>query len=266
MKAFICVYRQPIVDRKTLQQVKTAATSQPLLQTFLSRYGQPNCFYDWGDDPAFFSATELFGDPRYASWGVCRPNVRRQLTPGDLVIFFCGRQSSSTAGFWDYFYLGFGTVREAVERRRIWEDDKYIVHRSFFNLLVNYPDGVEEHYEPFGEPHADWQKRSQSPYVIFECGQQWTYFNTTDPLKVANYDSREGPFETWLADPLVKALQASLFFNGRVDRNLRTKSRYRPHNHIALHRYFRPLDVEPALLTLRGQLANLLTCNNSLFK
>jgi hypothetical protein len=266
MKAFICVYRQPIVGPKIRQQVEIAAMNQPLLQTFLNRYGQPDCFYDWGDDPAFFAATELFGDPCYASWGVCRPNVRRQLTTGDLVIFFCGRQSPSSAGLWEYFYLGYGTVREAMERRRIWEDEVYHVYRSFFNLLVNYPDGVETHYEPFGEPHADWQKRSQSPYVIFESGRQWTCFNTIDPLKVANYDSREGSFETWLADPLVKSLQARLFFNGRVDRNLRTKSRYRPHNHIALHRYFRPLDVEPALLALRGQLADLLVGNNNRFQ
>jgi hypothetical protein len=257
MKAFICVYRQPAVGPNIRQRVEAAAMHQPLLQTFLSRYGQPNCFYDWGDDPAFFSATEVFEDASYATWGVCRPNVRRQLIPGDLVIFFCGRQSLSTVGLWEYFYVGYGTVRETVERRIIWEDEEYHVYRSFFNLLVNYLDGVEAHYEPFGDPHADWQKRSKAPYVIFEPGQHLTTFNTIAPLKVAIYDSRQGPAETWLTDPLVKALRANLFFNGRVDRNLRTKSRYRPHNHIALHQYFRPRDVEPALLRLRGQLADL---------
>jgi hypothetical protein len=256
MKAFICVYRQPIVSPKIRRQVETAAMHQPLLQTFLNRYGQPNCFYDWGDDPAFFAATELLGNPSYASWGVCRPNVRRQLTHGDLVIFFCGRQLANTTTIWEYFYLGYGTVREAVERRRIWEDEEYHIYRFFFNLLVNYPDGVEAHHEPFGEPHADWQKRSQSPYVMFETGQ-WTNFNMINPLKVAIYDGQKGLVENWLSDPLVKALRGSLFFNGRIDRNLRTKSHYRPQNHIALHRYFHPKEVEQALLALRVQLADL---------
>ena len=85
MKAFICVYRQPQVSRTIWNKVQAAAAGNSLLQDFLTVYGRPDCFFDWGDDPGFFAATRLMGNVNFASWGVCRGNVRRQLQPGEVL-------------------------------------------------------------------------------------------------------------------------------------------------------------------------------------
>ena len=61
------------------------------------------CFYDWGDDPAFFAAEEFLGDVNPASCGVCRRDVREQLRNGDFVIFFCAKALEDRT--WEYYYI-----------------------------------------------------------------------------------------------------------------------------------------------------------------
>jgi hypothetical protein len=253
MKAFICVYRQPQVSRTIWNKVQAAAAGNSLLQDFLTVYGRPDCFFDWGDDPGFFAATRLMGNVNFASWGVCRGNVRRQLQPGDLVIYFCGRQSKSVKESWEYFYIGYGAVKQSVERRTIWEDDNLAPFRGFFNCLVKYKNGVRSHYEPFGEPHDDWEKRIQAGYILFDPVE--THFNLVDPILVAVYHDKRQPCETWmLQDPLVRRLHSALFFDGLVTRGLRIPNPYRPHGHIALHHYIKN-NVDDRLLALKAELA-----------
>src|SRR5690242_17635413 len=108
MQAFICVYRQRIPTDSQLRKTQEAAKSDEHLAEFLRIYD--DSVFDWGDDPSFYSAQVRFGDVRKASWGVCRPNVRKLLKPEDLVVFFCGRASRDESKMWDYFYVGFGTV------------------------------------------------------------------------------------------------------------------------------------------------------------
>jgi len=114
---------------------KTRKTAKKLRE-FLDDYPKLNCFYDWGDDPAFFSAKNLLGDYRFATWGVCRRDVRNQLTKGDLIIYFCERQSCDNLKVSDYFFIGFGTVSEAISRYQLWQDSRYRIYRDFFNVLV----------------------------------------------------------------------------------------------------------------------------------
>ncbi len=121
-----------------------------------------NNFYDWGDDPSFFMSKQLFGNFNHVTWGVCRRNVRIQLSEGDVVIFFCGKADKR---FWNYYFIGYGTVQCALaNRQQIWTEEAYKSYRKYYNVLVNINGN---HYEPFGEPHDDWKKRIQASYIIF---------------------------------------------------------------------------------------------------
>lgn len=51
-----------------LRRTQQAAKSDPHLAEFLRNYDAS--VFDWGDDPAFYSAQHRFGDVRNASWGV----------------------------------------------------------------------------------------------------------------------------------------------------------------------------------------------------
>ena len=57
------------------------AGDNKLLKRYLALYNAPGCFYDWGDDPSFFAASELLGSPNNATWGVCRRDVRASMRP-----------------------------------------------------------------------------------------------------------------------------------------------------------------------------------------
>lgn len=86
MRAYVCVYRHPIprpIDRRRTE--KTAAADQ-FLRRYLDLYDRADHFYDWGDDPSFYSAIETLGEVRRATWGVCRRDVRSWLAP---VITWC---------------------------------------------------------------------------------------------------------------------------------------------------------------------------------
>ena len=67
MKGFICVYLHPKPNSQALIETKLVANNNGNLKQYLSEYGNPDCFYDWGDDPGFFSATKIFGRPEFAS-------------------------------------------------------------------------------------------------------------------------------------------------------------------------------------------------------
>lgn len=184
MKAFVCVYRHSIPNMAELRKVATAAEGQPLIRKFLAEYPNPNCFYDWGDDPAFFCAKELVGNVRSATWGVCRRDVRQQLAEGDLVVFFCGKQRPNEVKVWDYYFVGYGTVRKTISRQRLWSEARYTTYHAFYNILAK-PHGDDwMRYEPFGNEHKDWRVRSAAPYIIFESDSPLTDFNISSRLPV----------------------------------------------------------------------------------
>lgn len=115
MKAFVCVYlhNEPSKKAKTLTQA--AAVTDPNLRQFLVDYSQPNAFWDWGDDPGFYSASRILDSPLKASWGVCRRDVRIQLKSGDFIVWFCARTDSNTKTV-NYYFVGCTTVAETIDR------------------------------------------------------------------------------------------------------------------------------------------------------
>lgn len=209
----------------------------PELRKFLDTY--EDNFYDWGDDPSFFAATEFAGDAKFATWGVCRRDVRKQLDKDDLVIFFCGKEKNES---WDYYFVGYGTVKETLfDRLLIWKGDKYKKYRKYFNLLIDKNDG---HREPFGGNHEDYKERIKAPYIFFDTNSEKTNFNLINPMKVASFNHRIDETEVWLTgDRLVNELEILLlskYFNTR--RKLRTTHKQMSHRQISLKGDAKTLD------------------------
>ena len=117
MNGYVCVYRHAIPCRRYWLRTEPVATSNPGLRRFLDVYNDQGCFYDWGDDPSFFAASEMLGDVRKATWGVRRPDVRRRLKALDYVMFFCAK--SVRGPVWEHFYIGVGTVSLGLTRQTI---------------------------------------------------------------------------------------------------------------------------------------------------
>ncbi len=188
MKCYVCVYRQPSPERLRWERTLKKSAGKPGLRKYVELYRsgfEPGgaCFYDWGDDPGFFAAEEFLGDANRASWGVCRRDVRQKLRKGDFVIFFCAKEAEGRT--WEYYYIGLGTVSEAIDDRRlIWSAEEYRPYRDFFNLLLG-PKGEQREF--IYEKHGDWRKRSDAPYILFDPSKDRTRFNLADPLLVATY-------------------------------------------------------------------------------
>lgn len=233
MNAFICVYRHINPPGKERLAVEKNATQDLILKKHLNNYRQPNNYYDWGDDPSFFAAKEMLNDEKLATWGVCRRDVRIQLTKGDLVIFICTRQE---VNHWDYFYIGFGTVSETLtDRTKIWKEEKYHIYRHFYNLLI---DANNNWHEPFGCEHRDWKRRVQAPYIFFETSVGLTDFNISNPLHIATCIAKESRIEQWHSEKkvLVKQLEESLLIKHfKTKRKLRINNPQIAHRHISRH-------------------------------
>ena len=215
MQAYLCVYRQPLIARRHWKCTQSEIRNRPELRRYLRRYHRRfqehgGRFYDWGDDPSFFAAEHFLGDLRRATWGVCRPDVRSRLAPGDFVVFFCAQQQKYDRTLWKYFYVGIGTVGEVVTRRQqIWRKKRFREYRKFYNLLL---DDNKHHKEVIHEHHAKWECLLEAPYVIFDGSRKTTHFNVSNPLFVATYSPNsptpnDPAMETWhLDDKMVRRL------------------------------------------------------------
>ena len=137
MKLYLCVHRHVIPDRDELTRVRAAAEHDDAAAAYLRAYELPESYLDWGDDPAFFSATRTFNDSAKATWGICRRDVRNSLSMGDAVAFVCAKQQKT--GGWTYHFVGCGTVAALVDRHSLGEGTKWRSYRRFFNVLAS-PD------------------------------------------------------------------------------------------------------------------------------
>lgn len=236
MKAFVCVYLhgEPSTQAGKLNQ--EAANTDAHLQLFLNAYSQPDSFWDGGDDPGFFAASKVLKDPLKATWGVCRRDVRSQLSKGDFIIWFCARpdQNKSTV---NYYLIGCTTVADTINRFDLWTNSLYQQYRVFFNTLAR-PSGSEliqhETIHPF---HTDWANRSTAPYILFDNNRSLSAVNLNNPTLVATKNAGSWQ-ETWLSgsNPKVAKLENILFGNLQIERRLRTSHPNQPHRHIPLHR------------------------------
>ncbi len=232
--AYVCVYRHFFPPPKAIAATRQAAANDRELLRFIDDYVAGRSYYDWGDDPSFFSAERHQGGPEFAGWGVCRPNVRAALVPGDLVVFFCAKRPAPRTTTTDYFFIGAGLVDDVVhERERLWRDEKFRPFRSHYNILARYSaSGGSVQHETFYPYHDNWRHRLASPYVTFADTQ--SRFNLRTPLQVGASDG--GKSEIWRSHQVhrVAQLEDLLFKRLGVARRLRTSSTGSAHPHINL--------------------------------
>jgi len=237
MRAYVCVYRHTAPSPKARRQTDEAAATHPLLQRYLERYDAPGSVLDWGDDPAFFAASELLGDVQQATWGVCRRDVRASLSTGDFVVFICGRQDGR---LWEYFYVGVATLSQPLTREQIWSDDRYEVYRHFFNVLARSDQDGLKQYEHIYKYHEDWLKRCSGPYWLFD--PDGTRFDLRNPLHIATYQGETGQIERWRdADERAYELRSLLLRGAKSTRGLRTTHPQRPHPKLNREAVIRPM-------------------------
>lgn len=251
--AYVWVYRRPLSrpELKYRKQTRTVSRRNAALREFLREYRRKDRYYDWGDDPSFFSAERFLGDVRRASLAVCRPPQRKLLDRGDLVIFFCAQERHN--GGWRYYYIGFGTVAVKItDRTEIWTNEQYQDYRRFFNLLI---DKNGQHREVFYPWHDE--KLIQSPYLIFDSDPALTDFNLVNPLHVASYTPNKGNHETWRSSTLAKQLQYLLFDERGNRRTLRSSASGSAHVAINLMRAFGKRLTGRSLSELREALSEL---------
>jgi len=119
--------------------------------------------YDFGDDPSFEASQKTQGR---ITWGVCRPDVRGRIKPGDLVIFIAVDPTLPAR----YQFVGYATVDQRVSREAIWREPQLGVYQEYRNLLVRRVPNGYVHDEPrhFGRRvwHQDWLHR------IIDVGQR----------------------------------------------------------------------------------------------
>ena len=111
--------------------------------------------YEAGDDPSFFSAERNDGP---VTWGVCRRDVRSQVSAGDVVAFFA---VDYEGGQWPrkYCLVAALTVEDKVSHAAIHDDERLAKFRKYLNLLVRRKGDGWEHFEPSlprTSWHSDW--------------------------------------------------------------------------------------------------------------
>jgi hypothetical protein len=216
-QAYVCVYRQRIVTRPDWRKTVAATITDDRLARFLDRY--ENSFYDWGDDPSFYCATELLGEANSATWGVCRRDVRATLKKDDMVVFFCARPRRQTPKIIDYHYIGVATVKDTVSRPEIWTQPQLAIYRHFYNVLAELKDNVLVQKETFHPYHDDWRDRAEAAYILFDPEPDATHFNLISPKLVATYNGSDIP-EEW--NETSRDLEDLLFSERGITRRLRT--------------------------------------------
>jgi hypothetical protein len=133
------------------EEVSGCAKSFAPLHTALGKREWP---YDSGDDPSFFCRRNLHGA---LTWGVCRADVRNQVNPGDVVVFFSFTKIKERV---EYRLSAIATVERKIRQSDIFTNTSYKKYSHYLNLLVRPTDGTGkswEHYEP-GSPEQDWHK------------------------------------------------------------------------------------------------------------
>lgn len=105
--------------------------------------------YDNGDDPSFY-ATRKGGR---LTWGVCRPEVRNSIQPGNIVVFFSFTSQGSDIR---YRLSAVATVAEKLDRRFVYSDIRFSQHLGLYlNLLI------KPHMEGWQYDESDREKKAR---------------------------------------------------------------------------------------------------------
>lgn len=219
--------------------------------------------YDIGDDPSFFSKVQYGAN---LTWGVCRPQVRNRIQPGDIVVYFSVRQKKKDLPF-EYQLCAVVTVQEKVRQTDVWLVPRFRkCFARYLNLVVR-PAGRHRwrHSERGSEkPHKDWiwriadheglKKRQfrrleakdtfdqysrvgdqtvsiTANYVVFSNDKNLSRILRHPPLVAVS--RRNGRPETWQRDPFSKSLWAHLFGSARKSgcRRKSLRSTHPQHSH-----------------------------------
>ena len=252
-----------------LEYVRDAAgQADPDFAAYLDAVKREEWLYDTGDDPAFYSFRRLASEGGSLSWGICRPDVRKRLEPGDAVAFFGFRNHGPGV---EYYFSGYATVWRKVRQTDIWRDPVLAVYRRYLNLLVR-PDGDAFRWHESNPNrrwwHQDWlwriAKRSGTRkadydniqkagvlrpdltdpngrqvnvaenYVLFHPQEPLTYL-LAEPYLVGLYEKAWGTREEeWVRSDPADAIRALTIERSPHPRRLRTTNVQRSHRHITI--------------------------------
>jgi len=224
--------------------------------------------FDGGDDPSFYAVRQFGGQ---LSWGVCRQDVRNNLRPKDIVVFFSYRKLEDT-GDSEYRLCALATVEGKVSQMEVWQDQNLRLYRKYFNLLIRPSKCVRgswDHFEPTSQVHDDWLWRIAERngfrkkdfeaiqkthflqphatvrgnpvviarnYVLFSADPEKTHVLSKPKPPVVAWHSKGKPAEHWNEDEFSQAvrrltLKVAEGANGQW-RSLRIRNSQRAHRHI----------------------------------
>lgn len=236
------------------------------IAVFRRAVSQQDWPYDGGDDPSFYAMRQFGGQ---LSWGVCRQDVRNNLRPNDIVVFFSFRKFEDT-GDSEYRLCALATVERKVSQMELWQEKNLRLYRKYFNLLIRPSRSVRggwEHFEPTSQVHDDWLWRISDHdglrknefeaiqktdcleseatikgrsaviarnYVLFTAEPEKTGVLSKPP--VVAWHSKGKATEEWNQDKFSQAvkqltLKVAERANGR-SRSLRIRNSQRAHRHI----------------------------------
>jgi hypothetical protein len=202
------------------------------------------------------------------SWGVCRPDLRNKVVPGDVVVFVAADRLRDRPRA-RYRIAGWGTVERLVSQVEVWKREDLAVFRRYRNLLIRPSADKTEfvHYETQAPPHPDWlwrlarhspggprksrweaagepsvsaagmvnvgrrHERLAANYVLFSAEGDGTVVLADPPVVATAVTS--GELETW-SDSAFAADLRKLLLHHVTSRGLRTRNRQQPHRHLRL--------------------------------
>jgi hypothetical protein len=139
--------------------------------------------------------------------------VRKALSEGDLVVFFCARDVGSV---WRYHFIGFGAVKALISRKELWTNPAYADYRGFCNVLARLEKrstGAERDL-----PQISRQLAASCQGAICDLRRDGEPFQ--DPHCVATWEKGAGIPEPWAADARSRTLEQLLFIERGIPRAL----------------------------------------------
>lgn len=212
--------------------------------------------YDFGDDPAFYSARAQRGP---VTWGVCRRDVRRAVQPGHVLLFFSVEEEKHNNFI--YKFCALLTVKQKIRQTDIWKTEALNSNRQFRryeNLLIRPTKDSWRQSEP-GLPqrewHKDWLSRltfKDSDTIEFRQAQENGFLtnqqaerfvdrnyiifsNAPEASFICEYPQAiascggNGMVESWVDSPFANKLKS--FTVDHTRGNLRTRNKQRAHRH-----------------------------------
>ncbi|MGH9773865.1 MAG: hypothetical protein ACRD50_02840 [Candidatus Acidiferrales bacterium] len=268
------------------------SSSSPCSSTiaaFKSAVSREDWPYDNGDDPSFYAMRKFGGQ---LSWGVCRQDVRNNIRPDDIVVFFSFRKFEET-GDSEYRLCALASVDRKVSQIDLWKVKNLRIYANYFNLLIKPSKSARdgwEHFEPALEGsrvHRDWLWRIADHrgfrkkefdkleaidhfqpggamrgrslviarnYVIFSSDPAKTHVLSKPP--VVAWHSKGKPSEQWSQDRFSQAVRRIMLeVAARANgrqRSLRIKNSQRAHRHIVFEL------AQPEAQAWRSELLNLI--------